>query len=91
MVSVPAKKVEGWALPEMPGKEYESQYIDLYGVIWQRRGLKGGGGHSISFVLGGSAPRSNSLLFYITTAVNTHSLKYEYITKPERFLDFSQP
>ena len=44
VVSVPAKKVEGWALPEMPGKEYESQYIDLYGVIWQRRGLKGGGG-----------------------------------------------
>ena len=43
VVSVPAKKVEGWALPEMPGKEYESQYIDLYGVIWQRRGLKGGG------------------------------------------------
>lgn len=32
VVSVPAKKVEGWALPEMPGKEYESQYIDLYGV-----------------------------------------------------------
>ena len=44
MVSVPAKKVEGWALPEMPGKECESQYIDLYGVISQRRGLKGGGG-----------------------------------------------
>ena len=42
MVSVPAKKVEGWALPEMPGKEYESQYIDLYGVISQRRGLEGG-------------------------------------------------
>ena len=44
MVSVPAKKVEGWALPEMPGKEYESQCIDLYGVISQRRGLEGGGG-----------------------------------------------
>ena len=24
VISVPAKKVEGWALPEMPGKEYES-------------------------------------------------------------------
>ena len=44
MVSVPAKKVEGWALPEMPGKECESQYIDLYGVISQRRGLEGEGG-----------------------------------------------
>ena len=44
VVSVPAKKVEGWALPEMPGKECENQYIDLYGVISQRRGLKGGGG-----------------------------------------------
>ena len=43
MVSVPAKKVEGWALPEMPGKEYESQYVDLYRVISQRRGLEGGG------------------------------------------------
>ena len=63
MVSVPAKKVEGWALPEMPGKEYESQYIDLYGVISQRQGLEGGG-HSIKLRTG--RPRSNSLPFYIT-------------------------
>ena len=48
MVSVPAKKVEGWALPEMPGKEYENQYIDLYGVISQRRGLEGGGGDALN-------------------------------------------
>ena len=48
MVSVPAKKVEGWALPEMPGKECESQYIDLYGVISQRRGLEGGGGGALN-------------------------------------------
>ena len=58
MVSVPAKKVEGWALPEMPGKEYESQYIDLYGVISQRRGLEGGGGgaHSIKLRTGRLRP-----------------------------------
>lgn len=48
VVSVPAKKVEGWALPEMPGKECESQYIDLYGVISQRRGLEGGGGGALN-------------------------------------------
>ena len=48
VVSVPAKKVEGWALPEMPGKEYESQYIDLYGVISQRRGLEGGGAGALN-------------------------------------------
>ena len=71
VVSVPAKKVEGWALPEMPGKEYESQYVDLYRVISQRRGLEGGGeggggDTQQSFLLGGSAPRSNSLPFYIT-------------------------
>ena len=35
VVSVPAKKVEGWALPEMPGKEYESQYIDY--AEWFRK------------------------------------------------------
>ena len=55
VVSVPAKKVEGWALPEMPGKEYESQYIDLYGVISQRRGLEGGG-HSIKLRTGRLRP-----------------------------------
>ena len=55
MVSVPAKKVEGWALPEMPGKEYESQYIDLYGVISQRQGLEGGG-HSIKLRTGRLRP-----------------------------------
>ena len=60
MVSVPAKKVEGWALPEMPGKEYESQYVDLYRVISQRRGLEGGGegggGHSTKFLTGRLRP-----------------------------------
>ena len=61
MVSVPAKKVEGWALPEMPGKEYESQYIDLYGVISQRRALEGegaggGGAHSIKLRTGRLRP-----------------------------------
>ena len=57
VVSVPAKKVEGWALPEMPGKEYESQYVDLYGVISQRRGLEGGGGaHSINLCTGRLRP-----------------------------------
>ena len=55
VVSVPAKKVAGWALPEMPGKEYESLYIDLYGVISQRRGLEGGG-HSIKLRTGRLRP-----------------------------------
>ena len=56
VVSVPAKKVEGWALPEMPGKEYESQYVDLYGVISQRRGLEGGGGSALNKPLYWEAP-----------------------------------
>ena len=45
MVSVPAKKVEGWALPEMPGKEYER-------FIWSDFAKTGPGGHSTKFCTG---------------------------------------